>query len=113
MTSTYTGTRTRMVSMYKAPKQGGRRHPDEYVADLLIAVLKPTVPLSGAACTGHPELFDLDSTPEQHEEAAQICSGCSVAQRCAEWSAEQRKNVSGVVAGSLMKGPYFRSGRQH
>ena len=111
MTSTYTGTRSRQVSMYKPPKNA-RRHPDEYVVDLLIRIIQPTVPLAGAACTGHPELFDLDAEPEQHAQAAQICARCPVAQQCAEWAAAQRKNVSGVVAGSLMKGPYFRNRTQ-
>ena len=107
MTSTYTGSRTRQVTMYK-PAKDAPRHPDEYVVDLLIRIIKPTVPLAGAACTGHPELFDLDATPEQHEEATQICGQCPVAQKCAEWAAAHRKSVSGVIAGSLLKGPHFR-----
>lgn len=111
MTSTYVGTHSRMPSMYKAPR--GRRHPDEFVVDLLIRIIQPTVALAGAACVGHPELFDLDATPEQHTQAAQICAGCPVAAQCAEWAVQQHKNVSGVLAGSLLKGPYFRYRKEH
>ena len=107
--STY--TRTRQVTMYKPPKNAPR-DPDEHVVDLLIRIIKPTVPLAGAACTGHPELFDIDATPEQHAQAAEICTRCPVAQQCSDWAAAQRKNVSGVIAGSLMKGPHFRNRKE-
>ena len=113
MTSTYTGTYSRMPSMWKAPKRGGARDRDDLLADLLIRVLQPTVPLPGAACRGKAHLFDPDAPAELHAQAVEICAGCPIAAQCADWVASQARNtVSGVLGGNLYRGPYPRSARR-
>lgn len=113
MTSTYTGTYSRMPSMWKPPKRGGAKDRDDLLADLLIRVLQPTVPLPGAACRGKAEIFDPDAPAELHAQAAQICAQCPIAGQCADWVASQARNtVSGVIGGNLYRGPYPRSTRR-
>jgi hypothetical protein len=92
--------------MYKHPKTG-TKHPEDVVIDLLARIMRPTVSLPGAACRGKAPMFDADATPEQREQAAQVCAGCPVAKRCAEWSAAQPNNVSGILSGTLLHGPYY------
>lgn len=99
---------SRMPTMYRHPKQGRPKNADDTLVDLIVRIVQPTIALAGAACVGHADIFDLDATPEQHAQAAQICAECPVATRCSEWAAAQHKNVSGVLGGSLRKGPYFK-----
>ena len=94
-------TPSRWPTLYKS------REPSRDVIDLLQLVLSPTIALSGAACQGRPELFDADAKPEQHAEAIEICTTiCPVADQCSEWARTHRFAVSGILAGSLHKGPH-------
>lgn len=100
-------TRSTQVGLYKT------QHRDD-VVDLLVRIIQPTVALPGAACVGMPRLFDADAPPEAREKAAQICATeCPVAQRCSEWARNRPpKVVSGILGGTLYRGPYPRSTRR-
>lgn len=98
--------------MYKPPRRAARDR-DDLLADLLVRVLQPTVPLPGAACRGKAEIFDPDAPAQLHAQAAQICAQCPISGQCADWVASQARNtVSGVLGGVLLHGPYPRSTRR-
>ncbi|EOM74617.1 WhiB family transcriptional regulator [Rhodococcus rhodnii] len=81
--------------------------------DLLGQILADQPALSGAACSGRPELFDLerdDETAEdrhyRHAAAKQLCAQCPVIDACATTT-----RTAGVVAGRLVGNPSRPPGR--
>ena len=73
---------------------------------LLAAVLEGTADLSGAACIGHPELFDALDPDEpaedaeyRHRAALRLCSTCPALTRCEQWANTQPTQNDSVIAG--------------
>ena len=69
-------------------------------ADLLAKIIAGTVDLAGALCTGRPDLFNEDPTPERFGQALEVCQRCPVRSRCWEWSSTTR--VAGVTASTWL-----------
>jgi hypothetical protein len=77
------------------------------VAELL-DTLAHTPDLHGAACRGHPELFDVERNDHEAIEAAQaICASCPVLGACRAWLRSQPAELRpcGVVAGRYVAPP--------
>ncbi|WP_081906584.1 MULTISPECIES: WhiB family transcriptional regulator [Actinomycetes] len=68
---------------------------------LLARIFRETVDLAGALCTGRPELFDEDPTPERFGQALEVCQTCPVRAACWEWSSNAR--VAGVTASTVQR----------
>ena len=74
--------------------------------------------LTGAACTGHGGLFDLDhdgEDPDQrearHHQATTLCRGCPVHTACGTAARELGRRAEGVWAGQLRGEPKKNPGR--
>lgn len=106
MTSTYTNTRTRQVSLYKPPRNPPR-DPYADIISLIASVLTKSAKLDGAACVAQPDLFSTDASQEQQAEAIAICSTCPAFDACRDWANSLPPgHVSGVVAAQVRKPRY-------
>ena len=78
------------------------------IAELLDELARTIPNLHGAACRGHPELFDADRHDHQAITAAKaVCASCPVLGPCRAWLADQPVTLRpcGVVAGRYLGAP--------
>ena len=73
---------------------------------LLRAAIAQLPDLTGAACTGRSDLFDLqplDSDDRAYREALALCARCSVLDACRAWFASlpAAQRPGGVIAGRI------------
>jgi WhiB family redox-sensing transcriptional regulator len=64
--------------------------------------------LTGAACAGRSDLFDLAAGPPRHREAIALCARCPVLAACRAWFASlpAAERPVGVIAGRVhRRGP--------
>jgi hypothetical protein len=75
---------------------------------LLRAAIAPLPDLTGAACVGRSDLFDLrpvDSDDRVYREALALCARCPVLDACRAWFASlpAAQRPVGVIAGRVHK----------
>jgi hypothetical protein len=77
------------------------------IAELLDTLTHGIPDLRGAACRGHPELFDVDRHDPRIEEAKALCADCPVLRDCRAWLASlpRSRQPSGIVAGRYIPAP--------
>jgi len=75
----------------------------------LPAAITPSPDLTGAACVGRSDLFDLAAGSRRHRDALALCARCPVLAACRAWFASlpAAERPAGVVAGRVHapKGP--------
>ena len=75
----------------------------------LPAAIAPLPDLTGAACAGRSDLFDLKAGSLRHRTALAMCARCPVLAACRAWFASlpAAERPAGVVAGRVHapKGP--------
>lgn len=88
---------------------------------LMVAILRGSADLRGAACVGHARLFDIDvrasevgHADETHRWAAvaAICQTCPVRGRCWEWASVQPSTRFSGPAAATSGNPFLPRGRQ-
>ena len=77
----------------------------------LPAAITPSPELTGAACAGRTDLFDLEAGAQRHRVALALCACCPVLAACRAWFASlpAPERPIGVVAGRVRR----RSGPSH
>jgi WhiB family redox-sensing transcriptional regulator len=73
----------------------------------LPAAITPSPALTGAACAGRSDLFDLAAGSQRHREALALCARCPVLGVCRAWFASlpAAERPVGVIAGRVHRRP--------